>query len=132
MRLHSCCCAYIFAFRSWLMFKQTLIRNPNPLKKNHSFNPGKTNKSDISQLLFFCFPILWRKLLSKEKLALKSANIFWKTETYKIKIFKKTSTWKNGSFFLLKTCFLFIQKQIDSKGTNIYNSYSITDELFLY
>jgi hypothetical protein len=35
--------------------QQTLIANPNPLKNTSSFNPGKTNKSDISQLLFFEF-----------------------------------------------------------------------------
>jgi len=41
--------------------QQTLIANPNPLKRNlliviGILNPGKTNKSDISQLLIF-FPI---------------------------------------------------------------------------
>jgi hypothetical protein len=29
--------------------------SPNPLKITGSFNPGKTKKSDISQLLFFDF-----------------------------------------------------------------------------
>jgi hypothetical protein len=42
--------------------QQTLIRNPNPLKRTISFNPGKTKKSDISQLLFFLIQYL-RKIL---------------------------------------------------------------------
>ena len=33
--------------------QQTLIRYPNPIENRISFNPGKTKKSDISQLLVF-------------------------------------------------------------------------------
>jgi hypothetical protein len=41
-------------FQKLIDVQQTLIANPNPLKRNRSFNPGKTKKkSDISQLLFF-------------------------------------------------------------------------------
>jgi hypothetical protein len=45
--------------------QQTLIANPNPLKNTNSFNPGKTNKSDISQLLFF-EPILLKNIYPNE------------------------------------------------------------------
>jgi hypothetical protein len=45
---------FISLFQKLIDVQQTLIENPNPLKKIVSTNPGKAKiKSDISQLLFF-------------------------------------------------------------------------------
>jgi hypothetical protein len=45
--------AFYLCSQKLIDVQQTLIANPNPLKNINSFNPGKANKSDISQLLFF-------------------------------------------------------------------------------